>query len=106
MISKAKAKEVCLELWKWCAETGKYKTEWPGWEDYPEYKYASCPFCSYARRAERRGGYIKPTCSFCPYVQRFGYDCMDKRSAYYPMHKGGDYTKAGSRRFYNQLKQC
>jgi hypothetical protein len=41
-----KALELSIELWTWCAETGKDKTLWPGWNDYLAKNY--CFLCQYA----------------------------------------------------------
>ena len=37
-----------IELWEWCAETGKGKCEWPGWDKYGDIR-GDCFLCEYAK---------------------------------------------------------
>ncbi|KKN64724.1 hypothetical protein LCGC14_0488560 [marine sediment metagenome] len=72
-LTEKKAIELTLELWRWLAETGKNKCDWPGWEinggihskvqDY-------CFFCEYAVTHRKNG-----ECWACPYQKKFG-DCQ------------------------------
>ena len=56
-----KAMGICLELWEWCAETGKAKEDWPGWEEYGGME-RDCPLCEYG--TQRKGE--DERCSICP----------------------------------------
>lgn len=79
---KEKAIELCIELWTWCAQTGKSKIEWPGWETYKEYigtydlaYFSYCWFCLYGIRKENESvsPFGKHVCSHCPLYEKFGH---------------------------------
>ncbi|MCK5016912.1 MAG: hypothetical protein KAS32_07550 [Candidatus Peribacteraceae bacterium] len=77
-LTRKKAIELCIELWEWCAKTGKRKGGWPGWEKYDVAieHHSYCWFCYYDNHTEvggkrARGG----ECIFCPYRKKFGYHC-------------------------------
>jgi hypothetical protein len=51
-----------VELYDWCAKTGKDKFAWPGWEKKANAAYLFCFACV---EAERRGGEQDQDCR-CP----------------------------------------
>ena len=70
-LTRRKAIEIAIELWEWCAETGKDKRDWPDWEKYGE-MYAGCPLCQYSRQERVEG---ESDCGRCPWWEKFG-DCI------------------------------
>ena len=59
---------LCIEVWTWCAETGKQKYEWPKWRNNGgSYRYITlhCFFCEYDR--QRRQRTHKKRCYHCPF---------------------------------------
>lgn len=70
-LTRKKAIELCIELWTWCAKTGRPKEEWPEWEKW-EAIYGSirnkCWFCAYDRyQSDRYQSYHDDRiCTYCP----------------------------------------
>ena len=72
-LPRGKIKELCIELWMWCMETGKRKEQWPRWGEFG-YIHGHCWFCYYDTHTvagDNRigGGY----CTYCPYREKFGH---------------------------------
>lgn len=80
MITERKALEICRDLWTWCAETGRHKNAWPGWEqhggmphergdDEPDFEpmLNTCPCCEYAK-----GEGSEQNCMLCPLLECWG----------------------------------
>lgn len=86
--------ELGLELWEWCAETGKCKKCWPKWEQYSMYyndtfvdstqaianisilpaDFAYCWYCLYSRQRKlEEGSFLDCYCSYCPLQRKFGH---------------------------------
>jgi len=67
-LSWKKTKELCIELWTWCAKTGKNKEQWPKWRKKYKGHYveSDCWFCEYDR--QRRLRTHKDRCYYCPFV--------------------------------------
>ena len=65
-LTRERAIELFRELWRWLAETGKRKEDWPRWEfnggDVPFTPY-TCPLCEYTIQKSRSG---EVECSLCP----------------------------------------
>jgi len=65
-LTKRKAIEKSIELWEWCAESGKEKEYWIGWErNGGKYKdmLFDCFLCELFNNLK---------CSACPYYIRYG----------------------------------
>ena len=75
-LTRKKSIELSIELWTWCAETGKEKFEWPEWKKYGHHS-ASCFLCEYDIRA--RG---EVSCCDCPYRIEFNMSCAVSGSNY------------------------
>ena len=72
-LSLKKAKELCIELWTWCMETGKPKEQWPRWKEFG-FIDSSCWFCHYNNhtvRGNRRKN--AGNCITCPYLKKYGH---------------------------------
>ena len=65
-LSRKKAIELCIELWKWLAKTGKQKMAWPGWKKYGYEITALCWFCEYGEKQLLRYGKDVHRCYYCP----------------------------------------
>ncbi len=83
-LTREKAIELCIEVWTWCAETGKQKSEYPytkeqlkyiedEYDDYPE---SHCWFCEYCRQHKDNG------CRGCPLVSGASSKCECENMAY------------------------
>ncbi|KKK94776.1 hypothetical protein LCGC14_2679460 [marine sediment metagenome] len=57
--------ENSLRQWRWCAETGEEKWEWPEWEKYGEIE-SGCFFCEQVDE-----------CEDCIYYKEFGFCLKD-----------------------------
>lgn len=67
-LTRKKAIELCIELWTWCMETGKRKSEWPGWEKYGN-AMSDCWLCEYDdQMLERYERKTRVSCGYCPFV--------------------------------------
>ncbi|KKL51267.1 hypothetical protein LCGC14_2297160 [marine sediment metagenome] len=71
-LTKEKAIELTLELWRFLAETGKQKEEWTGWWKYGKVDM-HCFLCEYTKSS---------VCLECPYFQEFGM-CAHKGMPYF-----------------------
>ncbi len=84
--TRKSAIRLCIELWTWCAQTGRHKNNWPKWPtirtDYNRKFTATCPFCEYVKRIPP----INVACESCPYKQVFGY-CWEG-----PFHSWGYFS--------------
>ncbi len=97
-LTKKKAIELSIEQWEWLAETGKYKSEWPGWEKYGNV-FFGCFLC--ARHLEEEGS----DCQTCPLYKEYGY-CSDGKShfAAWDKAKTESTRKKYAKLFLEQLK--
>ena len=105
-LTKEKAIAITIELWTWLAETGKFKTYWPGWQIYPE-MIGCCPLCEYANRKRP-----KPLCRCdeCPYGKAFGgclHDGTTQHTTYsaWISASGGAEKRTAAKAFLAQLKE-
>ena len=75
-LTRKKAIELCIELWTWLAETGKYRREWPEWEKYGDIlNYCwFCEYLDYRRRQNKETIYtVKLPCEkYCPWYKKYG----------------------------------
>jgi len=80
-LTRKKAIELCIELWEWCAKTGKRKEEWPGWEKwketYGDALMSDCWFCQYdyQQRIRYRKS-IDDDCKYCPLKGTGTFKCL------------------------------
>ena len=66
-LTKRKALEICMELWKDLARTGSgSKSSWKGWKKYGKMN-SECPCCEYSLTEES-----KRDCNKCPLLSIFG----------------------------------
>lgn len=83
-LTRKKAIELSIELWTWLAETGQTKRDWVGWDENGG-KFsgilAKCFLCEFVCRTSKRQN-KSPTCSDCPYYQKYGYNCQDSKNPY------------------------
>ena len=91
-LTKKKAIELTLKMWRDLAETGETKDEW--FERHPEYEkiYADCFLCKYSTELEEN-------CELCPYDKKFG-SCFDSSS---PFKKWGRAATPKTRKKYAAL---
>jgi hypothetical protein len=61
---KKSNEELHRELWNWCAETGKGKYAWPGWNYYKDL-ITNC-YCFACEEAEIRSNHGDDSCNSCP----------------------------------------
>lgn len=101
-LTKKKAKEICIELWTWLAETGNnYKGDWPGWNKYGRMQ-GDCPFCEYDTRH-------LGACDSCPIYQTyekqqcFGLGFDDWKRTYNCYVR---FRKAAAAKFLEMVKGC
>ena len=73
-LTRKKSIELCIELWTWCAKTGKAKWEWPEWKKYRAIRN-SCWFCEYT--SDKKG-----RCQTCPLRTGLGFRCINKECYY------------------------
>lgn len=66
-LSRKKAIALCIELWTWCMETGKRKSEWPKWNIYGKIM-SCCWFCEYDDQMLDRYKRKRPSCGYCPLI--------------------------------------
>ena len=66
-LTRKKSIELCIELWTWCAKTGKRKHSWLGWKEYSILAASDCWFCEYSKRRKKQCG--GDTCQYCPLKQ-------------------------------------
>ena len=78
-LTKKKAKEICIELWTWLAETGRRKGRWPGWKKYGR-MLANCPFCEYYVE-QNNGGCPACPIALCRFDDSFSQWCDATTSA-------------------------
>ena len=74
-LTSKKSVELSIELWKWLAETGKLKVNWPGWKDY-RYMRSDCFMCDYSSRRCKKG-HIADSCVYCPYYIHYKRTCIE-----------------------------
>lgn len=97
-LTRKKAIELCIELWEWCAETGRVKHNWPGWKKYKNYKpedFSHCWLCIYT---EYR------SCHDCPWYKRFGH-CLDGVYEYWDNTTSQSQRKKYAKLFLEQIKE-
>ena len=110
--------EKCLDLWKWCARTGKDKWDYPRFgTDFPEY---FCYLCEYGvqRYAKKYNcdrdsvGLHEEACTYCPLVENRKYaapytGCLSDRFSYDKWEKADTKQdrKKYAKAFYNELKE-
>ncbi len=72
-LTKKKAIEISIERWTWLAETGDYKWNWPGRDEYGPLR-AHCALCEYSARrlAANKATWEEGKCPSCPYFKKFG----------------------------------
>ena len=79
-LTEKKADQLCYELWDFCYQTGKGKSDWPEWEGcgtsaaiYKNKRIGlSCFYCEHYYY-----------CSECPLYEEQGIDCGHPKSYYY-----------------------
>lgn len=75
-LTKATALAVTLLLWKWLAETGGVKDDWPVFKAYKDKPMNLCFLCEYdlqRSKATNSGA----QCTYCPYHKHFGHPCYE-----------------------------
>lgn len=90
-LSRKKSIELCIEVWTWCAETGKPKEEWPRWSEFnTEYNTICnhCWFCDYDSIQLYK--FRHKSCFYCPLKSYF--KCHCSKTAY------GKWAKVKTRR--------
>ncbi len=89
-LTKKRSITLSIELWEWCAETGKYKEEWPGWEKYGGGD-GYCFLCEYSKeqRKKMKAGSV---CGYCPYYKKFN-GCLWARPGL-PLPPFGEWNNA------------
>ena len=94
-LTKKKAIELTLKMWRDLAETGETKDEW--FARHPEYEeiYLGCFLCEYGKQ-------FKPDsiCDHCPYAQKF-IGCLNKADT--PFFKWGRAATPKTRKKYAAL---
>ena len=78
-LTEEQAIDRSIDLWKWLAETGGEKEDWPGWSKYDRIA-SDCFLCEYDF-GNRRITYC-PQCHTCPYYEKYGYSCYDSGKPY------------------------
>jgi len=94
-LTELRALLICLDLWKWLAETGsRHKEDWPGWvEVWAQYGGGAegdcfrydCPCCEYVMREENLEGMDAgdPECSTtCPMRDWFNGRCTSETQVF------------------------
>ena len=62
-LTRKKAIELCIELWTWCAETGRVKRNWPRWKEFMTKEEADdCNHCWFCFYDNTKSG----NCTHCP----------------------------------------
>lgn len=81
MKSRKRHIELCIELWTWCAKTGRPKEEWPGWIEHGSI-VNECWFCEYDSSLYQRYStsvlnyqHDLIDCFYCPLKRHFGVHC-------------------------------
>lgn len=99
-LTRKKTIELCIELWEWCAKTGKHKTDWPEWEKYEDADN-SCWFCEYTNKWDRG-------CKHCPLVKKLGFGCGAEECFYgkWEDARTPRTRKKYAKLFLEQIKQC
>ena len=106
-LSKKKAIELCIELWTWCALTGKPKEDWPRWKEFG-YVINHCWFCKWDNRQRKRYNFREKSCHYCPIYKEFGFLCLHKNCFYerWENAKTPRTRKKYAKLFLEQIKQC
>lgn len=69
-LSRKKAIKLCIEVWSWCAETGRIKKNWPRWKDFMTKKEAyDCHYCWFCLYDSKKGN----SCKNCPLTEIYGH---------------------------------
>ena len=76
-LTRKKAIEITLELWRELAVTGHGKGSWSGWGKYGKMQN-DCAFCEYESQKTTKND---EDCFHCPYYQKFS-DCEEDNSPY------------------------
>jgi len=99
-LTREEAIDYNIELWTFCAETGKGKHEWKGWETHGHI-LNRCFLCEYTKGDDTG----LPRCNLCPYYQKYG-GCIDKSTPYYRWERArtGEARMKYAHQFLKQLK--
>ncbi|MEJ2650175.1 MAG: hypothetical protein P8016_17415 [Sedimentisphaerales bacterium] len=88
-LTKKKAIELTIEMWKFLAETGKEKGNWPGWKKYKldrHYYENACFLCQWVMNQNHIKRIYEffddPDCKYCPLFKRTKESCYDVHSLY------------------------
>ena len=101
-LTRKQAIDLSIELWKWLAETGKQKEDWPGWEELGGMGN-HCPLCEYAGLKNR----VYKGCSKCP-LSWGEHGCQENPISYYDSWRSVLTKKAKkkyAKLFLEQLKE-
>ena len=88
-LTKKKAIEITIELWKWLEENPKLgKSAWPKWKKYGIMAF-NCPCCEYTEgKTDKKYSYMDCE-KFCPLIEIWPYEktpeyvpCEDPKSPY------------------------
>ena len=84
-LTRKKSIELCIELWTWLAETGKRKSDWPGWKKYKSLTKGIedavwCWFCLYNNRKQRKEQW-DADCRSCPYFKQYNF-CSNREQPF------------------------
>lgn len=68
-------------MWTWLAENpGKWKLEWPGWEQFKERAVCDCFACDYADKLNEDAKF-EERCLHCPFLGRWTGSVAEERKA-------------------------
>lgn len=98
-LTRKTAIEKCKELWKWCAETGGEKHDWPGWKKLRGDEAHHSTYCWFCMYVEQKRG----SCEVCPYNQKYGF-CLDSCYGEWAAAATTSTRKKYAKLFYNQIK--
>lgn len=79
-LTEEQAIDRSIDLWKWLADTGREKKDWPGWCEYDRANTDSgCFLCEYDVKERHK---TLRMCQACPYFKKYEHSCTKSESPY------------------------
>jgi len=101
-LSRKNAIKLCIEVWTWCAETGKPKEDWPEWDKYGDIDN-DCWFCEYDEQQKKKKR-LQSCCGDCPLKIKLGHYCSKTAFGYWVKVETIEDRKKYTKLFLAQIK--
>ena len=98
-LTREQAIDLSIELWEWCAKTGKQKHRWFKWKEFGVIE-GHCFLCEYQEQEAPNG----TNCTNCPFMEKSD-SCYDTYFADWCKAKNVEERKKYAALFLEQLKE-